>query len=879
MNKELETKYNPKTVEDRLYAHWLEKKYFHAPVDETKEPFTIMIPPPNITGQLHLGHALNNTIQDTLVRWKRMQGYNALWLPGTDHAAIATEAKIVEAMAKEGLTKADLGRDAFMERAWQWYDKFGSAIINQLHKMGCGCDWDRLRFTMDEGLSDAVLEVFVRLHEKGLIYRGERLVNWCVHCKTSISDAEVDHEEGQGGFWHFKYPIENSDEFVQFATTRPETMLGDVAIAVNPNDDRYRHLVGKNAVMPITGRKLPIVADDYVKIDFGTGMVKVTPAHDFNDFEIGVRHDLPKINIMNDDGSINENGGIYAGKDRYVVRKEIIKDMEERGLFVKKETTQNSVGQHERCSNVVEPLMKLQWFVKMAPLAAPAADAYKNGSLNIHPDRFGKVYMHWLDNIRDWCISRQLWWGHRIPAFYCQNTSCGKITVAKSMPDKCTHCGGTAFKQDEDSLDTWFSSALWPFSTLGWPKNTDELKYFYPTNVLSTGYDILFFWVVRMVFSGLEFMNEIPFKDVLFHGLVRDAQGRKMSKSLGNGIDPLEAIEQYGADALRLSLITGSSLGSDSRFYIEKVEASRNFLNKIWNASRFIAMNMDKMPDLSDIDNLTTADKWIISKANDLAVDVKQNLDSFELGLAADKVYTFMWDEFCDWYIELSKPRLYNEDDPTRLAALATLRHVLSTCLRLLHPFIPFITDEIYTSFGFGETIVTAEWPSYNKNHNYLTDVKQIEQIKETIRAIRNLRSNKNVPPSRKAKVFVVAADETIRGMYSAGAGHIMALASASEVAVQADKEGIEENAVALAVAGAEIFMPFADLVDIEKEKERLTKEAEKLTKEVERVASKLNNPGFVAKAPQKLIEEEREKENKYREMLETVRQTLERLL
>ncbi|MCL2753407.1 MAG: valine--tRNA ligase, partial [Defluviitaleaceae bacterium] len=756
MKKEMYSKYNPKTVEDRLYDYWLKKQCFHAEVDESKEPYTIMIPPPNITGQLHMGHALNAVLQDTLIRWKKMQGYNTLWMPGTDHAAIATEVKIVEKLAEEGLTKADLGRDGFMKRAWQWYDDVGGIITKQFHKLGVACDWQRERFTMDEGLSDAVLEVFIRLYEKGLIYRGERLVNWCTKCNTSISDAEVEHEDKQGGFWHFKYPIKDSDEFVIFATTRPETMLGDVAIAVNPNDERYSHLVGKTAIMPILGRELKIVADEYVKADFGTGMVKVTPAHDFNDFDIGVRHNLERINIMNDDGSINEAGGEYAGLDRYEARKKIITQMDEMGYFVRKEDISHAVGGHDRCGSVVEPLMKLQWFVKMEELAAPALAAYKNGNLNIVPPRFGKVYTHWLENIKDWCVSRQLWWGHRIPAYHCGD--CEHITVAKIAPTTCTKCNSPNLLQDEDSLDTWFSSALWPFSTLGWPNKTPELAYFYPTNVLSTGHDILFFWVVRMAFAGIEFMGELPFKDVLLHGLIRDENGKKMSKSAGNGVDPLEVIEDYGADALRFSLATGNSPGNDLRFYIEKVEASRNFLNKIWNASRFIMMNLDsEIPTGNDLPLLQSADKWIISKANTLAKEVNENLEKYELGLAADKIYSFMWDEFCDWYIEMAKPRLYNADDDTRPAALWTLQHVLSTGLRLLHPFIPFITEEIYQSFNFGESIMLADFPMHQPEYNFATEETQMEQIKEAVRSLRNLRNQMNVPPSRKAKTFVVS--------------------------------------------------------------------------------------------------------------------------
>ncbi|MDR2167738.1 MAG: valine--tRNA ligase [Clostridiales bacterium] len=868
-------KYNPKLVEDRLYAKWLERGYFRATADEARAPYTIMIPPPNITSQLHIGHAFEATLIDVLIRFKRMQGYSALWMPGTDHAAIATEVKIVESMAAEGLNKADLGREGFMARAWDWYGKYGSAIINQLHKLGASCDWERTRFTMDEGLTDAVLEVFVRLYDKGLIYKGERLVNWCTRCKTSISDAEVEHEEKNGGFWHFKYPIKDSDDFAIFATTRPETMLGDVAIAVNPDDERYTHLVGKTAIMPILGREMPIVADSYVKPDFGTGMVKVTPAHDFNDFDIGTRHDLPRVNVMNDDGTINENGGNYAGLDRYAARKRIIQEMDELGLFVKKEDIIHAIGGHDRCGSVVEPLIKLQWFVKMADLAAPALAAYQNGDLRIVPPRFGKVYAHWLTNIKDWCISRQLWWGHRIPAYYCD---CGHMAVAKVAPAACPKCGNVALKQDEDSLDTWFSSALWPFSTLGWPQDNKDLRYFYPTNVLCCGYDILFFWVIRMVFSGLEFMGELPFRDVLLHGIVRDELGRKISKSLGNGIDPLILIDEFGADSLRFALITGNTPGNDLRLYNEKVESARNFTNKIWNAARFIAMQEGCHPreNGNSPDNLQPADKWILSKLNSLIREATQNLDAYDLGLAADKVYSFMWDEFCDWYIEMAKPRLYNPDDSGRSAALWTLNFVLRTGLQLLHPIIPFVTEEIYTNFEFGESITISDWPTFAPEMHFPAEEAQIERIKEAVRALRNLRNQMNVPPSRKAKTFVVASDCATRSIFEDGATYIRALAGASEVAVLSQKVGIDDNAVSVVLPGAEIFMPLEDLVDLAKERERLNKEFAKIRAEVDRVVAKLNNPGFVSKAPANLVEEERAKEAKFREMLNAIKSQLE---
>ncbi|MDE6357389.1 MAG: valine--tRNA ligase, partial [Eubacteriales bacterium] len=708
MKKELEKNYDP-SIEGKIYENWLKKKYFHAKIDKNKKPYTIVIPPPNITGHLHMGHALDNTLQDILIRWKRMQGYSALWLPGTDHASISTEVKIVDALAKEGITKEDLGREGFLKRAWEWKEEYGGTIVNQLKKLGNSCDWDRERFTMDEGLSKAVLEVFVRLYEKGYIYKGEKLINWCPNCQTTISDAEVDHEEKDGFFWHIKYPIKDSNEFLQFATTRPETMLGDTAIAVNPEDDRYKHLIGKTCVIPFVNREIPIIADSYVDMEFGTGVVKITPAHDPNDFEVGERHNLPKINILNDDGTINENGGKFKGLYRYDARKQIIKELEELGLFIKAEPIHHSVGTHERCSDVVEPLIKSQWFVKMEELAKPALEAYYNKELRFIPDRFAKIYTHWLENIKDWCISRQLWWGHRIPAYYC--SECGHIEVSATAPEKCSKCNSTNLKQDEDTLDTWFSSALWPFSTLGWPEKTEELEYFYPTNVLVTGYDIIFFWVVRMVFSGLEQMNELPFKDVLIHGLVRDSEGRKMSKSLGNGIDPLEVIEKYGADALRLMLTSGNSAGNDLRFYWEKIEANRNFLNKIWNATRFILMNIEKEPK-ANISELTNADKWILSKCNTLAKEVTQNLESYDLGIALSKIYDFIWDEYCDWYIEMVKPRLYNKEDKTRNSALWTLKTVLINSLKMLHPFAPFVTEEIFTSIqDEEETIMLSKWP------------------------------------------------------------------------------------------------------------------------------------------------------------------------
>ncbi len=880
MKKELEKHYNPAQVEDKLYAWWLEKGYFHAKPDKSKKPYTIVIPPPNITGQLHMGHAFDCTLQDILIRWKRMAGYNALWLPGTDHASISTEVKIVEKMAEEGLTKADIGREAFLKRAWEWKDQYGSRILTQLRKFGSSCDWSKERFTLDEGLSKAVVEVFVRLYEKGLIYRGERLVNWCPKCKTSISDAEVDHQDKDSFFYHFKYAITGTNDFLQFATTRPETMLGDTAIAVNPKDERYAHLVGKTVTVPIVNREIPIVADDYVEMDFGTGVVKITPSHDPNDFEVGVRHNLPLINIMEDDGTLNANAGTYAGLDRYEARTKIVEEFTQLGLFVKKEAIKNAVGVHERCNTVVEPLSKLQWFVKMESLAQPAIDVYNSGELNIVPKRFGKTYLHWLENIRDWCISRQLWWGHRIPAYYCQ--SCKHTVVARECPDKCPECGHTHLVQDEDTLDTWFSSALWPFSTLGWPEKTPELEYFYPTDVLVTGYDIIFFWVIRMVFSGLEQMGQKPFKDVLIHGLIRDAQGRKMSKSLGNGVDPLSVIETYGADALRLTIATGNAPGNDSRYYPERVESSRNFLNKIWNAARFVLMNFgDELPVLADMQTLTPADKWILSKVNALIPDVEENMERYELGLAVSKIHDFIWDEYCDWYIEMVKPRLYNHEDPTREAALWTLRTVLVTALKLLHPYMPFISEEIYQSLRSeedSESIMVAQWPVYTEAHHFPVEEKAIGLIKEGVKGIRALRTQMNVPPSKKVAVTVVSDKPEVRQIFEEGRAFFATLAFASAVEVAADNAGVETDAVPVVMQDAVAYLPFAQLVDVEKELKRLNDERTRLIGEVDRIDKKLANTGFVSKAPAKLIEEEKEKRVKYAGMLQSVEDQLKNL-
>ncbi|MGB3990788.1 MAG: valine--tRNA ligase, partial [Acetivibrionales bacterium] len=762
--RELAKKYDPSQVEDRLYNEWMEKKYFHAVPDSSKTPYTIVIPPPNITGQLHMGHALDNTLQDILIRWKRMQGYCALWLPGTDHASIATEARIVETMAKEGLKKEDIGREKFLERAWEWKRVYGGRIVEQLKKLGSSCDWDRERFTMDEGLSKAVLEVFVRLYEKGLIYRGDRIINWCPKCCTSISDAEVEHEEQDGSFWHIRYPIKDSGGFVTVATTRPETMLGDTAVAVNPEDERYSDLIGKTVILPLMDREIPVIADSYVDKEFGTGVVKITPAHDPNDFEVGLRHDLQQIRVMDDRAVMNENAGKYAGMERYEARKRIVEDLRELGLLEKIENHSHNVGTCYRCDTVIEPILSRQWFVKMKPLAEPAIEAVRNGTIKFVPERFSKIYFNWMENIQDWCISRQLWWGHRIPAYYCQG--CGEMTVAREQPDTCPICGSSNLEQDPDTLDTWFSSALWPFSTLGWPEKTKDLEYFYPTDVLVTGYDIIFFWVARMIFSGLEHMGKEPFSHVFIHGIVRDAQGRKMSKSLGNGIDPLEVIGKYGTDALRFALTTGNSPGNDLRFSTEKVEAGRNFANKIWNATRFVLMNFDEDADFSRVDRskFTTADKWILSRANTLAREVTENLDNFELGIALQKIYEFIWEEFCDWYIELVKPRLFDREDPTRLEAQWVLNHVLGVAMKLLHPYMPFVTEEIYRNLiNDDDSIMISAWPVYDESMEFAGDERDMELIMDAIKAVRNIKAEMNVPPSKKIKLIFVAGDSERR--------------------------------------------------------------------------------------------------------------------
>ncbi len=888
MKKELAKTYDPKNIESRLYSNWEAKKYFHAEVDETKKPFTIVIPPPNITGKLHMGHALDNTMQDILIRFKRMQGYNALWQPGTDHASIATEVKIIDALKAEGIDKRDLGREKFLERAWEWKKEYGGTIIQQLKKMGSSCDWDRERFTMDEGCNEAVTEVFCKMHEKGYIYKGSRIVNWCPVCKTSISDAEVEYEEQAGHLWHIKYPVINEDgsvsdtEFIEFATTRPETMLGDTAVAVNPDDDRYKNFKGKKVLLPIVNRELPIVEDSYVDMEFGTGVVKITPGHDPNDFEVGKRHNLEEINILNDDATINANGGKFEGMDRYAAREAIVKELDEMGLLVEIEDYSHNVGTHDRCHTTVEPMIKAQWFVKMDELIKPAVKAVKEGEIKLIPPRMEKTYFNWTDNIRDWCISRQLWWGHRIPAYYCDK--CGEVVVSKTAPTVCPKCGETHFTQDPDTLDTWFSSALWPFETLGWPHDTKELKYFFPTDVLVTGYDIIFFWVIRMIFSSYENMGTYPFHTVLFHGLVRDSQGRKMSKSLGNGIDPLDIIENYGADALRLTLITGNAPGNDMRFYNERVENSRNFANKVWNASRFIMMNMAEdaksaihqdMPE-----GLEPVDKWILSKLNNTVKEVTENMEHYELGIAVQKVYDFIWDEFCDWYIEMVKPRLYNSDDAvSHEAALWTLQTVLLNALKLLHPYMPFITEEIFcTMQDEEESIMISDWPVYKDEWNFAADEKSIETIKEAVRGIRNVRTQMNVAPSRKAKVFVVSDKDDVLDIFRTGKLFFESLAYASESVCQKDKEGIAEDAVSVVLADATVYIPFSDLVDLSAEIERLTKEQKRLEGELKRSQNMLSNEKFLSKAPAEKIAEEKEKQQKYQQTYDQVTERLAQL-
>lgn len=874
MSKELEKQYNPKNVEDRLYKSWLDKKYFHAKREADKETYTIVIPPPNITGQLHMGHALDNTLQDILIRYHRMAGYDTLWLPGTDHASIATEAKIVEAMKKEGLTKEDLGREKFLERAWEWKAQYGGRIIEQLKKMGSSCDWDRERFTLDEGCNKAVNEVFCKLYEKGLIYRGERIINWCPHCLTSISDAEVEYEDQAGHFWHLRYPFKDGSGYLELATTRPETLLGDTAVAVNPNDERYKDMVGKTLILPLVHREIPVVADDYVEMDFGTGVVKITPAHDPNDFEVGLRHNLEVINVLTPDAKITEDYPAYAGMDRYEARKAIVKDLEKEGALVEIEDYSHNVGTCYRCGTTVEPRVSKQWFVKMKPLAGPAIDAVKNGETKFIPQRFEKVYFHWLENIRDWCISRQLWWGHRIPAWYCAD--CGEITVSRTAPDACAHCGSQNITQDPDTLDTWFSSALWPFSTLGWPEETEDLKHYYPTNTLVTGYDIIPFWVMRMMFSGIEQTGKAPFDTVLIHGLVRDAQGRKMSKSLGNGIDPLEIIDKYGADALRFTLATGNSPGNDMRFSDERVEASRNFANKIWNAARFILMNLGENEPAPHIpENLILEDKWILSLYNALVVGVTDSLEKFELGMAVQKLYDFIWDVFCDWYIEIAKIRLNGEDEAAKQTVKAVLVYVMSNTLKLLHPFMPFITEEIWQTLPHeGESIMVADWPKADGALTYAAEEAQMERIMTAIKAVRNRRAEMNVPPSKKAKVFI----ETAYGdTFAAGTVFFNRLASASEVQVAEQFDGMDD-AVSIITESARIYIPMDELVDFQAELKRLEKEKASVQKELDMVNGKLGNENFVSKAPAAVVEKQRQAKTQLEEKMALIEESMQKI-
>ena len=871
MTKELDKLYDPQKVEDRIYDFWVDNRYFHAEVDETKKPYTIVIPPPNITGQLHMGHALDNTLQDILIRYKRMQGFSTLWLPGTDHASIATEAKIVEAMRKEGISKEEIGREAFLERAWDWKAKYGGRIIEQLKKMGSSCDWERERFTLDEGCSKAVNEVFVNLYEKGLIYRGERIINWCPVCKTSISDAEVEYSEQDGFFWHIKYPLSDGSGYLELATTRPETMLGDTAVAVNPNDERYKHLVGKTLTLPIVNKEIPIIADDYVEMDFGTGVVKITPAHDPNDFEVGLRHNLPIINVMNEDATMNELAGEYKGLDRYEARKLIVKKLEDLGLLVKTEPHVHNVGECYRCSTTVEPRVSKQWFVKMEPLAKPAIEAVSSGKTKFIPERFDKIYFHWMENIRDWCISRQLWWGHRIPAYYCDE--CGETVVSKQAPTVCPKCGCTHLTQDEDTLDTWFSSALWPFSTLGWPEKTEELKYFYPTNTLVTGYDIIFFWVARMMFSGIEHMGDVPFDTVLIHGLVRDEQGRKMSKSLGNSIDPLEMIAVYGADALRLTLATGNSPGNDMRFSEKKITASRNFANKLWNASRFILMNLSDCVTAELPATLTTEDKWFISKYNSLVKEVTENIDRYELGIAVQKLYDFIWDIMCDWFIEITKPRM-QEGGETAENAQRVLVYVMSGTLKLLHPFMPFITEEIWQALPHeGDSIMVSQWPQYDEKLNFKNEEAEFEILMDAIKAIRNTRSQMNVPPSKKADLYIETAHKEI---FENGKKFLERLASAAEVHIgdRFDMDG----AVQVIANGSKTLIPMDELVDKEKERARLEKEKAACEKDFAMISGKLNNQSFLAKAPQAVVDGEKAKLEKIKEKMKLIEEGLKNL-
>ena len=868
--------YEPCKVEKQIYDNWEQSGYFRGFIDPDRKPFTIVIPPPNITGQLHMGHALDETLQDIIIRYKRMQGYAALWLPGTDHASIATEAKIVDALAKEGLTKEEIGREEFLKRAWAWKDKYGSRIVQQLRSLGSSCDWERERFTMDEGLSKAVREVFVRLYDKGLIYKGERITNWCPCCNTSISDIEIEYSEDDGNFWYINYPFADGSGALTIATTRPETLLGDVAVAVNPEDEKYKDLVGKMLILPLVNKEIPVIADDYVELGFGTGAVKITPAHDPNDYEVGKRHDLPVVRIMDDKGYINENGGKYAGMERYAARKQIVEDLKALGLLVKIEPHKHNVGHCQRCHTVLEPFVSNQWYVKMKPLAGPAIEAVRSGRIKFVPERFSKIYYNWMENIQDWCISRQLWWGHRIPAFYCAD--CGHITVSRTDPDCCEHCGSKNITQDPDTLDTWFSSALWPFSTLGWPDETADLKYFYPTDVLVTGYDIIFFWVARMIFSGCEQMGDVPFRTVFFHGLVRDSQGRKMSKSLGNGIDPLEVIDKFGTDALRFSLITGNSPGNDQRYLEEKVEAARNFANKIWNATRFVLMNFDEEPDFSRVDpaRFTMEDKWILSAANRLITEVTENLDKFELGVALSKVYDFVWDVYCDWYIEIVKPRLFDAACATRTEAQFVLNDVLIKCMKLLHPFMPFVTEAIYQRlYKDAESIMISDWPLADARYDYPAEETAISYMIEAIKRIRNIRHEMNVPSAKKAHIISVTTDGEKARILSECEPMLRNLAYCAGLTVKDNKDGIARDAATVQLEGAVLYMPLEELIDIAKEIERLTAEKQNLEKEIARLSGKLSNEGFVSKAPAAVVEGERAKLEKYRSIYESTAQRL----
>ncbi len=879
MIENLPKTYNPKSFEDRLYEFWSEKGYFKARVDKNKKPYTIMMPPPNVTGELHMGHALNNTIQDILIRWKRMEGYEALWLPGTDHASISTEAKVVEKIKAEGKSKDELGREGFIEEAWDWTRKYGGSINNQLKKLGISCDWSRERFTLDDGLSNAVEEVFIRLYEKGLIYRGDRIINWCPNCRTAISDAEVEHEDSMGYIWHIRYPIKDEDGYITIATTRPETILGDLAIAVNPEDDRYKDLIGKTAILPLVNREIPIIADEYVEMEFGTGAVKITPSHDPNDFEVGERHGLGQCIILNEDATISENGGNYNRLDRYEARKKIVEDLEKERYLVEVKEHENSIGHCERCKTVVEPLISKQWFVKMKPLAKPALEAYYDKNLNFIPDRFGKIYTHWLENIRDWCISRQLWWGHRLPVYYCED--CDEIMVSKESPEKCSKCGSVNIYQDPDTLDTWFSSALWPFSTLGWPEDTEDMKYFFPTDVLVTGYDIIFFWVVRMVFSSIEQTGEIPFKDVFLTGLVRDAEGRKMSKSLGNGIDPLDVIDEYGSDALRFTLVTGNTPGNDMRFYMERVEANRNFANKLWNATRFVLMNLDEniTKDSLNLDTLEEEDKWILSRVNTVIKEATENLEKYEIGISAQKIYEFTWEEYCDWYIEMVKPRLYGEDIESKETAEKVLLYVLENILKLLHPFMPFITEEIWQHLPERDKpLIISDWPVY-KEEDYHPDVeKRMAYIMTAIKGIRNARQEMNIAPSKKAPILCLTQDEDVKAILSYGKRYFINLASAEDIKILEDRSTLGDDNISVVLDKCEIFIPLKDLIDYNKEIKRLEKEKEKLELELKRVRGKLSNEGFVNKAPENVVAGEREKEKKYTDMMGKVIERLESL-